>query len=335
MFDAGGRWSFQGPTGAERYLIVYQNNADPNAVGSGVVNADGVVAEVNRLKQEGSTSRWGILDFEAPFDEILINGTSDPRYSAAVASLIGTIRRVKSEFPDMKWTYFGFPNLPYHPTGKDWGVIPDDQKNLIFDSFNGGYGPVLDELDFIMPCVYDVYESALNMPQSYSQPDVAESTARVSKIESIKRHFSIRGLPVPPIIPAASPWFQTGGGTGAAHPWKAIPIIEFMRDQVAPCLDAGASGFALWGAMPYFNAVATTPPQPNWPAYLVAEQAAIREGLMEALGVPSGSVVSWTDSTTRATLEGAGDLVMTEAIRQIQIAAAARQPNTVANSTTP
>lgn len=335
MFDAGGSWSFLAPTGAERYLIVYQNNADPNAAGSGVVDADRVVEEVNRLKQAGSTIRWGILDFEVPFDEIMMNGASDPRYSATVASLIGTIRRMKSVFPDVKWTYFGFPNLPYHPTGKDWGVIPDDQKNLIFDSFNGGYGPVLDELDFIMPCVYDVYESALNMPQSYSQPDVAESTARVSKIESIKRHFSVRGLPVPPIIPAASPWFQTGGGTGAAHPWKAIPIIEFMRDQVAPCLDAGASGFALWGAMPYFNAVATTPPQPNWPAYLVAEQAAIREGLMEALGVPSGSVVSWTDSTTRATLEGAGDLVMTEAIRQIQIAAAARQPNTVANSTTP
>jgi hypothetical protein len=92
-----------------------------------------------------------------------------------------------------------------------------------------------------MPGVYDVYERARNMPDKLLGPSVGERNFRIARVEAIVWHFTRRGLPVPSIIPAVSPWFQRNG-TSSASSWLApIPFAEFIEEQMAPCIEAGAS----------------------------------------------------------------------------------------------
>jgi hypothetical protein len=314
--------SFVSPVGYDsRYLIVYQNNADPQAMVTGVIDPAKVIAEIRRIQSTGVRSSWGVLDFEVPFDEVLMKGPSDPRFPAVSESLVNTMTAVKAAFPNMQWTYYGFPHVPYHPAVGDWGRVAASDRDALLQRYTEPYAAVLDSMDWFMPCAYDVYERAKGMPNTPSRADVAEVEFRKARVESIVRHFTRRSLPVPRIIPAVSPWFQPGAGDGAATWLAPIPTDEFIADQLRPCMEAGASGFAIWGSMDYFLRIASlqNPPRTNGVPEL---QAKFRTALGAAYPQAAGSAmpattssIDWSNSTALTLLGAQMNSTLAEALR--------------------
>jgi hypothetical protein len=139
-----------------------------------------------------------------------------------------------------------------------------------------------------MPCVYDVFEQARGLPlATASESTRLEHGYRIARLEAIQMHVSMTGEERKPVIPAVSPWFQPGGRATTLAP---IPLPELLSDQIQPCIDAGANGFALWGAMDYFLRIATLPPERVGPA-LAPAQFAYREILTSAYP-PNGERLS-------------------------------------------
>jgi hypothetical protein len=319
LADGSPTASFVSPVSYDsRYLIVYQNNADPQAMVSGIIDPEKVIAEIRRIQSTGVRSSWGVLDFEVPFDEVLMRGPSDSRFAAVTASLVNTMAAVKAAFPTMRWTYYGFPHVPYHPAAGDWGRVAAADRDALMQRCTQPYAAVLDCMDWFMPCAYDVYERAKGMPNTYSRPDVAETEYRRARIESIVRHFTRRGRSVPPIIPAVSPWFQPGGGAGGATWLAPIPTEEFVAEQLRPCMEVGATGFAIWGGMDYFLRIASlrNPPLTGGVPELRAE---FRSALTAAYppGGRSGQSpgMDWDDPASLQRLGAQMDSTLAEAMR--------------------
>ena len=303
-----------------KYLIVYQNNADPQAMTTGIIDPAKVIAEIKRIQAAGARSSWGVLDFEVPFDEVLMSGPSDPRFAAVSASLVSTMAAVKAAFPGMQWTYYGFPHIPYHPAAGDWGQIPANERDALMQNYTQPYSAVLDSMDWFMPCVYDVYERAKGMPNTPSPSDVAEAEFRKARVESIVRHFTRRNLPMPRIVPAVSPWFQPGAGAGAATWLAPIPVEEFVADQLRPCMAAGAKGFAIWGSMDYFLKIASlqNPPLTDGVPELQAEfRTALGAAYPKAGGstLLAASTMDWGNAASLTALGAQMDSTMADALR--------------------
>ncbi len=322
LADSSPTSSFVSPIDYDsRYLIVYQNNADPQAMVTGVIDPAKVIAEIRRIQSTGVRSSWGVLDFEVPFDEVLMKGPSDPRFAAVSGSLVNTMAAVKAAFPAMKWTYYGFPHVPYHPDVGDWGRVAASDRDALLQRYTQPYAAVLDSMDWFMPCAYDVYERAKGMPNTPSPADVAEVEYRKARVESIVRHFTRRNLPVPCILPAVSPWFQPGGGNGAATWLAPIPTEEFVADQLRPCMAAGSSGFAIWGGMDYVLKIASlqNPPQRNGVPELQAEfRTALDAAYPQAAGsamLAASSTIDWTKTTALTLLGTQMNSTLEEALR--------------------
>jgi hypothetical protein len=242
---------------AQRYMLVGQHDVDRAIVQTGIIDPNKVIARVEQLIASGNGSRWGVLDFEEPFDQLWDTGDSDPRYRPAIKSMIDTVRALRTRFPEIRWTFYGMPRVKYWIAGPSWRVWADLSKEERETQYRIAVEPVaaiMEELDFIMPGVYDVYEDAIGMPTTETARQTVEASWRRANVEAIKFHFRERGLPEPSIIPMVSPWFQPGGRASVMRP---IPSQEFIAEQVRPLLDAGASGVALWGAMRHFHNVAT------------------------------------------------------------------------------
>jgi hypothetical protein len=270
-----------------------------------------------------------VLDFEDPYDDIFRAGPSDPRYVPAMESLVETIRAVKQQFPQTKWTYYAFPRIPYWigaGSDKQWVQVDAETRAAEFDRVLDRYAPVMNELDWFMPSVYDVYERSLDMPVSLVGRDEAEADYRRAAVEVVQRWFARAGTDAKPIIPAVSPWFQPGG---RALKNRAIPTAEFVEDQIRPLADAGASGVAVWSAMDWFIDVST---RENM--LLSATGQAARDEMRGIFASEylrtSPTTVNWTATATRRTL---GD-ACNETLRQAMIAiAAAGEASRVARST--
>lgn len=277
---------------AIKYLAVYQNDVDPATATTGVIDPAKVVAEVARLRALGWNSEWGMLDFEDPFDAVFLAGPSHPLYDTCMESLIATIRAVRQAYPDMKWTYYAFPRVWNFVFGLDWGQVTDpEQRAAGFEFHTDRYGALLDEMDWFMPSLYDHWERARGQPSNtVSPPIVAEREHRRAAVEAIQHYFVSRNKPVPPIVPVVSPWFQPGGNATVIG---AIPLDEFMEEQVEPAMEAGASGIAIWGAMAYYLTLATSPTLP--PGYAGLTAACRHLFAQQYLGGVNPNTVNWFD----------------------------------------
>jgi hypothetical protein len=259
-----------------------------------------------------------VLDFEDPYDDIFRAGPSDPRYAPAMESLVATVRAVKQQFTQTKWTYYAFPRIPYWigaNSDKQWVQVDAATRAAELDRVLERYAPVMNELDWFMPSVYDVYERSLDMPVSLVGRDEAEADYRRASVEVVQRWFERGGSAAKPIIPAVSPWFQPGG---RAMKNRAIPTVEFVEDQIRPLAEAGASGVSVWSAMDWFIDVST---RENM--LLSATGQAARDEMRGIFASEylrtNPSTVNWTATATRRTL---GD-ACNETLRQAMIAIAA------------
>jgi hypothetical protein len=301
------------PGKAVKYFAVYQDSADPDAR-SGRIDPERVAAFIASRMDRASPPAWGMLDFEYPYDEILKKGPADHRYRTAIDSMIATIRLVRERFPATRWTYYGAPRLNYWVGGKDWTRLSASQKQAEFGRVQASYGPLLEELDWVQPSVYDKYELALGMPRIPAGSGVAEAAYRRAAVEVALSWFKSNGRTAPPILPAVSPWYQ-GGGMASVR--REVDPAEFMSEQVRPVLEAGASGVSIWGAMSYYIRVATMASAPNT-AHAITYRALSRERFaVDYLGASSVAEVDWQSADVKRRLEEQAGATMSRACRDI------------------
>jgi len=274
-----------------KYLIIYQNDVDPSAV-SGTIDIPRVIAGIKREIDAGRSQPWGVLDFEDPFNEVMDHGPSDPRFATAMQSLVNTIRAVKAAFPSIAWTYYNFPRVAYWNSNRGWDAIPETESIALQEEALTRYAPMLPELDWFMPSIYDRYEKSLFSPSMVPVICGAERAYRATCVGFIKRYMARDGVVRRPIIPIACPWFIEGGRATLA---RSIPVEELVEDQFRPVIVAGADGIAMWCAIDWVMVVATTPaanlPERYWP-----EQQAVRNQFV--IDLFGGAPVNWDTAST-------------------------------------
>ena len=314
-----------GAAPAGRYMIVYQS-VDPQSYLTGKMDPAKVVAGVRQEIEAGRGSEWGVLDFEDPFNEILDRGPSDPRYAESLDSLVAALKAVKAAFPAVRWTYYNFPRLPYWNAGRDWSSLAPEEGSAIKESVVSRFGPLMDQVDWFMPSIYDRYERALFSADMRSLIAVSESSFRDATVTFLRDYMSIPGKVRRPIVPMASPWFIEGGRATRA---RAVPIDELVSDQLKPAVAAGADGIALWCIKDWMGMLATRDCS-DLAQWIRDDQAIVRaQFAMDFLGGVSPTAFDWSSPANVATVRAALDGVVSGALQAVQRVGADRGPSTL------
>jgi len=227
--------------GASQYLIVYQG-VDPQAK-LGKINSELVVKAIE-MRALQSLPRFGILDFESPYAEVLQSGCSDPRWSQTIATMASAIQLVRAKFPNTLWTFYGVPFVPYWINGTDWASAAPEQRKAALDKIYQANAPLVKEMDWINPSIYPVYEPALFNPKD---PNFVRVQGRAWRSTTVAlSHILANGKSV---VPMVSPYWQPNGVARAGFP---VPRDQFIEDQISVAIDAGATGVALWTGIESF-----------------------------------------------------------------------------------
>jgi hypothetical protein len=295
--------------GGQRYFVVYQNNADPDAQRTGVIDPAKVARHVASMHGDAPEG-WGVLDFEDPFDDLLQKDPTSARAQSAIKSMVETIRVLKRAFPGVRWTYYGMPGLLYYLPDGTWSTASARSKAAEISRQLDAYGKILAECDWLSPCVYYTVGDAGHSrvaPQSIRDATrawVAERTAMCV------RFAANLGRPVP-VIPFASPLYMPGGG---ARAFSVIPVEVLVEDILSPMVRGGARGVCMWTGATNFIGIATG--------------ARPGESMTEG-GGKAGLVKTWSEDlgVGAAELEGDGGRARLTAMisrAQVSMASAAR-----------
>jgi hypothetical protein len=298
--------------GGERYMLVGQYDCDMSIGSTGIIHPDRVIAQVERLIAAGRGSKWGVLDFEEPFDALWEAGESDPRYRPAIESMVATIRALKARYPSIRWTYFGIPRVKYWFPDGEWPLVPPEVRAARYQQATAPVAALLPELDFVMPAIYDVYERAIGMPTTRSPRLDAETWWRRASVEAVHHFFASRGISRPPIVPMVSPWFQGGGFATVLSP---IPAGEFLEEQLRPLVEAGVDGIGVWGGMRYALYVSRWPgghPNPDFLRLRDEVRSALARDYLG--GADRAPLVDWTSPDLQQSLATQIDATMSRAI---------------------
>lgn len=230
---------------ASRYMIIYQG-CDPQSASSGVINTEAVLKEIATkiaATIDGKAPMWGMLDFEDPFNAILQEGVDSPKYQAIVQTMVATIRAVKQQYPNMLWTYYGTPFIPYWIDGKNWLNSTTEARKTLLDKIYKSYAPIIAEVDWVSTSIYPVYDPMMFEPKT---PDDVRAHGRAWRSTCVGlAKILAAGKPV---IPTISPIWQPNG---VAKAGTLVPETQFIEDQVAPAIAAGAAGVAIWSGIGY------------------------------------------------------------------------------------
>ena len=233
-------------SGAQSYFVIYQNNADPSAQKTGVIDSSALGRAV--ISQEGETpTGWGVLDYEEPFGAAIQEGPQSPKYAALVQTMIDAIRSVKRAFPKVKWTYYGIPGLRYYIDGKSWSELSEVDRKREIDKQLAAWGPVMAECDWLAPCIYNVFGDGKG---SRSAPlAIRKSTREWSEARThvAVRFIADRKLAIP-VIPFVSPIYMPDGG---ARTYSVVPDVVLVEDTIDPAFRGGASGLCFWSGASY------------------------------------------------------------------------------------
>ncbi|MBL9150608.1 MAG: hypothetical protein JNM94_18125 [Phycisphaerae bacterium] len=244
--------------GAKPYMMIYQN-VDPNAQATGKIDVSKLIADVKQ-RFGPNPSGWGMLDYEVPFDSVLQKGPSDPLYATCTSEMVNAIRKMKEAFPNVKWTYYGIPGLAYWPKSNLWELAPADIRAWETDRQITGYGPVLRELDWYSPCVYDCVDNSKSSANWKDPMLKNEHSYRKGRIEVVREFLRRNNLPMKPIIPSVTPFYAPGSN---AIENGVISAEEILRDQIIPVVAAEADGIAIWTCGNWYVQQATLPTNTN------------------------------------------------------------------------
>ena len=301
--------------GVNQYIAIYQNS-DPDAVHTGLVNPDKIIAQVK--SQFGNDPKgFGFLDYEIPFDANIGKGPGHPDYEKTVASMVAGIKKVKAAFPNVKWTYYGIPATDYWiKNWWDWENAPAVERTAEIEKQIRNYGPVLKELDWVNCCTYDVYVYSKYAPEKRPAAIVRETQYRIARMSVAKEMWKRMNLPPKPIIPAICLHYAPGGN---GVEYEMIPMDEFITDQIMPAIMAGADGVAIWSASSAYLGLATSPNENGW---VTGTQAELRNAWTKSL--LNGQVPgNWTASPTKKMLSDKLHEHMVNAVKKIRESALA------------
>lgn len=233
--------------GASKYIIVYQNDCDPESQKTGVINFKNVAAFI--IKAYGPNPEgWGILDFENPFDDFLKKDKNTPEYKNTILTMVECINKIKLYFPKVKWTYYGIPALPYYLGSETWATATADTKNDEIKRQLIIHSPILLACDWLAPSIYNQVGDSKN--NGLPTPHIRASTAAWSFARTkMCVDFQQLAGKTNVVMPFVSPLYMPGGGAPAFSP---IPDDIILQDTISPAMKAGATGFAIWTAGSYF-----------------------------------------------------------------------------------
>lgn len=284
--------------GGQRFRWFGQS-VDPGSERTGTIDVAKLLDEVAKAMRE-TPFKWGMLDYENPFDAWMDLPADSERHVQAAAETLRALRAVKAAFPGVKWTCYGLPRLSHWLEGpKGTGLGWEDRRSAVHEAEiarrTRAYSAIVAELDWISPSFYDYYENA-GMTDPVGAYMIASE--RVWRIESVKLARTIRtnlGLSQVPVIPCISPFFQPGG---KATVLRVISRDELIADQVGPSIAAGADGFAIWTAADYFSRICTAPADGLPAGNATKDQNDARSAWTGLAGV-GGAPVDWTSDATR------------------------------------
>jgi hypothetical protein len=238
---------------APRYILIYQNNCDPEAQKTGVIDPIKVAAEIIKIGGD-IPEGWGVLDFESPFDDWISKGPDSPECKKAVESMVNAIKKIKIMFPKVKWTYYGLPGLLYYLGDYNWATAPEELKKKEIARQLAQYGPIMDECDWLSPCCYDTVGDGKGgiMPLPNQRISTRAWHAARTKMCVDYARSKARNCPV---IPFVSPLYMPGGGSRV---WSVMPKDVMVEDTIEPVLISGAAGVTIWTAGSYFIQLVTS-----------------------------------------------------------------------------
>ncbi|MEN9642852.1 MAG: hypothetical protein RIR77_2041 [Planctomycetota bacterium] len=237
---------------AERYFVVYQNNADPDAQKSGIIDPAKVARYVASTWGD-CPEGWGVLDFEDPFDARLQGGIGTEECKNTISTMVEAVRTLKRIFPKVKWTYYGIPGLAFYLAGETWDIAPESARNAELQHQRDAHRAILAECDWIAPCIYNTVgegHAAKIAPDRLRKATRAWVAARVA----LSRSISGNQPNSPPVVPFGSPLYLAGGG---ARSFSVIPKEVLLQDTIEPALNAGAHGICIWSGAQNYIAIAT------------------------------------------------------------------------------
>lgn len=239
--------------GAENFYIWYASwdGSHGKATGSLSITEDLIVEDVKKYYGDKEPEGYGQLDYEGNFFRGLNKGKGTKEHEEATRVMLSAIRRMKKEFPKMKWTYYGLPMLKYwlpHPSPTNahtWLNAPDDVKKAEIQFKFDCYDELLKECDWLNPSFYNRYDPDVH------KKDIIEREA-VYRKELIRFCHLInerQGI-CKPIIPMTCPWYQNGGKIEYIH--KIVPDDIMVETVFKPFLEEGINGFAIWYAQHFW-----------------------------------------------------------------------------------
>jgi len=237
--------------------IWLQVNQDPASYQTGVID---VLAMLDYLARQG-VPPWAILDFEEPFFANLKKAGSEER-KRSLDSMLLALREAKKCYPGVKWGFYGLPNLDFWVGGKGWAELDAATRADALAKAEAACRELVAEADWLSVSVYDFYDPTMVRPGSTTSirgtPELSVRNGIAWRTEAIQLARKLaNGRPV---IPMVSPYWAPGG---IAPSCQLIPPADFLARQVKPCIDAGASGFAMYTGYTYRIArVTSSEPDP-------------------------------------------------------------------------
>lgn len=231
-------------------LGVWMNvGQDVQSYKTGVISIGSLIQDIDRRTGRRPPT-WMMLDAEDPFFADLQKDKDSPEFIRATNSIISTIRLLKLQYPGTKWSLYGAPNLPYWVNKKGWATATDDERKLVLTQAAAAYSPIIAELDWVSVSIYSVYDP--NMVIYGSPKSIGGTPESVRKDGRAWRRASV-GLAQllaqgKPVLPMIYPYWSPGG---VAPYCRVINPRQFIEDQIAPAIQAGANGFALWCSINY------------------------------------------------------------------------------------
>lgn len=248
-----------GRIGAQKYLIIYQDDCDPETVSTGKIDTAKVLRRIADATAKVSYE-WGVLDFETPFDAWLAEGPDSSHWLTAKLAMTELIDRVRAAYPGTKWTFYGAPRLPYYLEGKTWSNATEIRKASELDLQRRIWQPIVAKCDWLAPSIYLVVGDRDNGGRPNAD-HINSSTAWTLATTRFAKEFSVVTDSAPikksrPVMPFVSPIYQPGGGARAG---SVIPADELRSCTINPLIQGGADGITCWVAIDYVARKLTGP----------------------------------------------------------------------------
>lgn len=237
---------------ATKYTMVYQNIAPDRGV-HGIATPSAVIQYLRDTLPSGFRG-WGVFDFEGAFGRNIDKGPDDPDHRRTVDSLVQLIRSVKREWPESRWTFWGYPTVRYwiHDSGEQsasWASASAAQKARELERAVRNFRVLANEVDWLTPWIYDVYPlEKLEGSSSRLGTIKAQQQWARAKVNAARRCSDARIAGVVPVIPMFCPIFAPGGTSTTP---AFVPIKEFVGEALKPAIEEGVDGLATWNGFRY------------------------------------------------------------------------------------